>query len=89
MKFEELPYTVRDAAIRGLRDPEGSGSPQTSEEVVEQYESGLRIKQITEIAIPKAVEVSVFCGDCLRDIPYGQSCAHIKVGKHGKRNIIG
>lgn len=89
MKFEELPYSVRDAAIRGMRDPEDSGSPQNYEEAVDQYESGLRMRRVTELAIPKAIELSVFCGDCLRDIPFGQSCAHIRVGKRGKRNIIG
>lgn len=43
--FSELPPAVKDAAMRGLRDPEDSGAPYTAEEVVSDYVSGVEVKR--------------------------------------------
>jgi hypothetical protein len=47
-------------------------------------------RALGSIAMPEGErKKSVFCADCLRDIPFGSSCAHLSVGKRGKRTTIG
>ncbi len=60
--FSELPPAVRDAALRGLRDPEESGAPYTAEEVVSDYTAGLVVQrniQIGRAANTAATPVSI------------------------------
>lgn len=47
--FSELPPAIRDAALRGLSDPEDSGAPFTAEEVVSDFTSGLVAKQLADL----------------------------------------
>lgn len=46
MKYSELPSNIREAANRGLRDPDDSGAPKTPEEVIEHYQSGKLASQL-------------------------------------------
>jgi len=82
--WHNLPRDVQDAALQGLRDPSDSGAPYTEDEVLADYNAGVTVAaNLGGAALAR--ETSVFCGDCLREIPYGSSCAHIIVGKRGKR----
>jgi hypothetical protein len=56
-EFSKLPPEVRDAALRGLRDPEDSGAPYTAEEVVSDFTAGLVIQQ-RNIQIGKAANTA-------------------------------
>lgn len=66
----------------------GYSSPRTLEQDIENA-SELR-RALGSMALSKNETIaSVFCGDCLREIPFGGSCAHLRVGKRGKRTTIG
>lgn len=44
-EFSKLPSEVKDAAVRGLRDPEDSGAPYSLDEVLSDYKSGLEVRR--------------------------------------------
>ena len=71
LEFNSLPPDVRDAAVRGLRDPEDSGAPDSAEEVLADYESGIAARK----ALGRAAVMPVAISDRAASAPGAQEHA--------------